>query len=479
MLITLATIACLTLIVYFLANQVLRIAIGLKPLLVCAVCAVLISIVLPRMVVGVMGLAGTLGVIMVCAAFFAYLIAYHYDKQPTTVNEAALEEAMPFVFVEPEKVDKVHEPSVAPEVLEDEVVEVSSDEEEKTIIVADADEARINSFEDFLAEEVLKMAPEDAGAFKKTGLFTYEQSEDVSQSVIEEAEIALPENDDAEAASETDVIAAIESESDTAVQEEISVELLQETEESSEEPDSLMEENDPDDVSGDAFENEPVLLPEILLEDAAEEELLASIAPILDEITVVETEKEAVSDEFLSENALLEVEEASVPEEKEEGACHQVEVGCFEEDDIHGDGEEALQAKDDRWEMLDVEELWDTALMHKEEKCLPEALGCLRTILRKYPENELVALAAVEAANILKNDGLYDEAIRLFSEARSLPAIQEDAAMEQEFVSAIAYLRIVKNILVQNRLGFLPFRSIPQEISQEIELEFREWRKLA
>ncbi len=455
MLITLATIAVLTLIVYFLANQVLRIAIGLKPLLVCAVCAVLISVVLPRMVVGVMGLAGTLGVIMLCAAFFAYLIAYHYDKQPAAVNETALEEAIPLTFTESEKPERSSEPSITSEASQKEFVETNSFEEEKLDSVAN-EAVKQAAFEEKPEESVLKRLPKDDG--ESTGLFAYEQQNEALLQVVmpKEAEVALPDLNDADEAETPLEMEKIVFAEDAAGQEP--------GESQDEQPIALTDENEAEDRT------EPLLSEMILTEPVLDDPAEAVAAIASEEENVVEKEAATV-DEELPENVILAAEE--------DLACLQVESECLAEDDIHGDGESELQANNDDWESLDVEELWDAALLHKEENRSPEALGCLRMILRKYPEDELVALAAVEAANILKNDGLYDEAIRLFSEARSLPAIQEDTAMEQEFVSAIAYLRIVKNILVQNRLGFLPFRSIPQEISQEIELEFREWRKLA
>jgi hypothetical protein len=92
--------------------------------------------------------------------------------------------------------------------------------------------------------------------------------------------------------------------------------------------------------------------------------------------------------------------------------------------------------------------------------------------LRLYRFNEAAPFMAIEIANLLKNKGAYDEAIAVLSDSRSLLALLENKALDQEFVVTIAYLRIVKNTLLEKRVGYMPFTRIPAEISREIDAEF-------
>jgi hypothetical protein len=82
----------------------------------------------------------------------------------------------------------------------------------------------------------------------------------------------------------------------------------------------------------------------------------------------------------------------------------------------------------------------------------------------------------MEIGTILKNSGQYNEAIHVFCEGRKLPGVQKNTMFDLEFIKTIAYLRIVKNILLQNRLGDISFKNIPGTVLKEIDSEFREWR---
>ncbi|WP_346354246.1 hypothetical protein [Azotosporobacter soli] len=423
-LITLMTISFSTLMVYFFANHVFKIAIRLKPLLICAACAILISVVLPRLAVGMVGLAGTFGILLVCAVIFAYLIAYHCDKPATDSDECEVTSGKIIVDeplvqplakdVEPsqrQELPKCESIAEIPETFPEKEVEVAVQMPEPFVAV---DESVAFEEVSFALEDVAEMALEASDLKRKS---------DQKEETIESEPELEPVKDECRTTEDDRVDLRLQSEARNIVVEQY------------------------DDGEVELRTDKEV---NVTLEAAAE--------------------TGASVDVELS----LELEDVITPEEREAASQLPVEPG----DDIGRDGE-IVQADNAQWETLDLEMLWDMALTHKEEKAFALALGCFRAILRRFPESDLVSLVAIEAANLLKNDGLYDEAINLFSEARTLPAIREDAPMEQEFIVAIAYLRIVKNILVQNRLGFMPFRNIPEEILHEIDSEFKEWRKLA
>lgn len=125
-----------------------------------------------------------------------------------------------------------------------------------------------------------------------------------------------------------------------------------------------------------------------------------------------------------------------------------------------------------------LDDLLDYAFQQKEAGNLCLALKYFQQALKLYPDNEVSPLIVVEIGSILKNKGQYDEAIKVFVEGRNLPALRSNSTVQQDFINTIAYLRIVRNVLLQRRLGFIPYGEIPAAVFDEIDAEFREWRKL-
>lgn len=126
-----------------------------------------------------------------------------------------------------------------------------------------------------------------------------------------------------------------------------------------------------------------------------------------------------------------------------------------------------------------LDELLELAFVYKEELDFTLALKCFREALKRFPESEAAPYLVVEVANILRNKGAYDEAINVFAFGRSLPGLQPDSMLAQEFTETIAYLRIVRNTLLERRLGFIPYHKIPGDVCRDIDVEFREWRNFA
>lgn len=124
----------------------------------------------------------------------------------------------------------------------------------------------------------------------------------------------------------------------------------------------------------------------------------------------------------------------------------------------------------------DLDSLMDFAFSQKEQRDFPQALKAFRQALRLYPNSEVAPFLVMEIGTILKNLGSYNEAIKIFTEGRALIAVINNSTLEQEFINNIAYLRVVKNILIQNSLTFMPFNLIPENALKEINKEFSEWR---
>ena len=125
-----------------------------------------------------------------------------------------------------------------------------------------------------------------------------------------------------------------------------------------------------------------------------------------------------------------------------------------------------------------LELLMNDAFNQKEKQSYDEALAAFVRALQLFPGSDAAPYIIIEIANILKAKGLYDDAINVFSEGRKLPGLLKNPSLHQEFIDTIAYLRIIKNILVENRLGFVPFSQIPQPVINMIDSEFADWKRI-
>ncbi len=81
MIISMLTISIFTYVVYMLANKILAIQMHIKFLVLCAFCAFSMSLILPRLFVGVVGLSGTFCIIILFGLISSYFIARYYDAE--------------------------------------------------------------------------------------------------------------------------------------------------------------------------------------------------------------------------------------------------------------------------------------------------------------------------------------------------------------------------------------------------------------
>lgn len=125
-----------------------------------------------------------------------------------------------------------------------------------------------------------------------------------------------------------------------------------------------------------------------------------------------------------------------------------------------------------------LDELMDYAFKQKESKNFERSLKAFRQALNLYPECDAAPFLILEIATIQKKAGRLDEAIATFGEGRRIASNIKNASLEKEFIDAIAYLRIVKNVLVQHDMYCIPYHKIPADIMDEVDKEFLEWRKL-
>lgn len=378
--VTLTAVAATTLIVYKLGNRLTGVTLHIKSLILCAICALFISLILPRIVVDFAGLSGSVIFLLFFAIIFAYFVAqYDASCKPTqsthqvidsdTFSEACITAPIPVDNSVPDHIL----PSLGPLPVDVEKV--------KTVAV----------IEDLITE----VQPEFA---------------------VAAASVTAPE---------TDYI-----------------------------PYNLQEEPEP--------------LAPIMLQQVNDDEE-RHIEEVAEEVKKTEDPNliDCISDPAIVEPVDLQTAATVVDD--------QVIVSSTVAEELP----QAIPPTVLAVPAVSLEELMEMAYQEKEQKNFNQALTIFRQALSQYPEDAAAPFLTVEIGNILKNKGLYDEAIQVFSDGRNLSGLRNDPLLEQEFISTVAFLRIIKNTLLQHRLGFVPFNSIPEAIMEEINTEFREWRNLS
>jgi hypothetical protein len=321
-------------------------------------------------------------------------------------------------------------------------------------------------------EIVLEGEPEEASADEPEAIAaaSVDSVPETGTETAEKASAAKPEQDtDSPATEVPDVIPAAEIETDSAAMDDQAAGLEMEIE--------LNLIAGP--VAGSEIEQDDEEA--IPLPSSAASEVEPACEPLIDE-TASGLEAEA---ESLATLALAGADEAAA------GPLAETNLAQHESPKPEGEGSEAAAADDEplaeESEVTAIAEpvsdslddLLDFAFNQKDQGNLTLALDTFRRAFKLYRESEAGPLLVIEIAGLLKAKGAYDEAVVFLSDGRSLSALQHNQLLDQEFVNTIAYLRIVKNTLMQNRIGFVPFQRIPDEIAKEIDEEFREWRNLA
>ncbi len=135
--------------------------------------------------------------------------------------------------------------------------------------------------------------------------------------------------------------------------------------------------------------------------------------------------------------------------------------------------EQPTMANTMTYESLD--DLIDDAVTKKESGNYFSAINLYKQGLCQYPNDDAIPFIIVEIANIYKNLGDYDHAIAIFVDGKQLNIVKKSKTLEKEFINSIAFLRIIKNVLLVSKQQQLPFNEIPCELKEKIEAEFHEW----
>lgn len=554
---SLVAILLATLIVYKLANSIFGLDLRLKPLLLCALCAMFISLVLPKIVVGFAGLPGTLAVLAVFAVVFAYFVAKYEDNSSFQEDDAEPEADMfdpgpvsgiagslTIEAVNDGKLDEQNQAVDSQAGEQPAYVQASLHTAENIEILADGSEpdndAEVSAFPETALEATMtseEVSSENAdeeyvgtvSAEGDTQVILQTQMSGPAEvlEIIEAQPEAALEGMTAVLEADAEEVTPVEESSDVAgevsageehlqaaapeqmaepaltdlsepVQEVAGVEEADAAEENQETVEQEIEPEITESVvtSAEASHAEvaavtEAVIQQIVVEPAASEVSaeaaqagLQDHVPELPEIVKMEeiapqpVQIEIVADSSgIIEDLSSKVTEPVIADSRKEVVQERLE-GIPEQSFGREAESSTMNYNEPLPESEDLDDLLDFAFVSKESQDFSAAFRAFNRALVLYPNSDAAPFLVVEIGNILKNKGSYDEAIRVLSDGRSLSHTRHDKMMEQEFISAIAYLRITKNVLLQNRLGNIPFTDIPPQIVQQIDEEFKEWRNV-
>lgn len=518
--ITLLTISVSTLIVYVVSNKLFSVRIQWKPLFWCAGCALFISIVLPRIVVGTLGITATLILLAVCAILFAYFIAYHYDMEHANQTQSTTEPALPepdygkvpaaatatppvpvlssaasisaqpqvlepaglAVCKEADKSSMSPVYSASPIVKKKETVHlkpgtqeplpnstalakaVRQQETKPTIVPTKAVPAAMPTKKVQPPPAVSLAKPPAAAVLAKPTKPNLSTTKPSLKPTLNKP-LEVPPKPAVAAATTTKPtnVVALPIKAPLVAAEPAKKQATSKTAAPSRQPEpaalvAVTAESAPAIKMGEQRQPQPAIPPVV----AADVKTPAA---------------QALNQPVTASQEIVPLPEKGVEQVSTDTVAMALKEPKPQESPLKPSISPALAKRIST--ITDLDNLLDIAFEQKEEKNAAGALLVFRRALQLYPDSDAAPFLVMEIGTLLKNLGAYDEAIQVFADGRNTTALKQDATLDQEFISTIAYLRIIKNILLDHRLGLMPFAAIPDPIMKEIEAEFREWRNLA
>ncbi len=446
-------------IIYKLANFI-GLKISIKSLFLCAICSLLINLILPLNIK--LFNHSNLSIVFIIALLSAYFITYYNEKitssqidpdEEAFLNTEVLNELLPLKFKTLFSTKKL-------------LTETSSNKDNEPIII---ENLSINNNTTLITEDPVIEAEVSNEVIEEPVIETEASSElldepiiatEASNEVVEEPIIAT------EASSEIIEEPVIETEASNEVIEEPVID----TEASSE----LVEEPVIETEASNELVEEPVIETETSSEIIEEPVIEAEVSNELVEEPVIETE---ASNEVIDEPVIETETSSEIIEEpiiETEASNELVEEPVIETDDIADINENyVLLSDNDVFTTDDMDELVDLATEYKDSSP-DKAFKALQKALFKNQENDYAPFIIIEMTNILKAQGLYAEAIEIYQQALMLNIIKTDSYLLKQFSNTITYLSILKTTLTSYNLPKLPFKEISPEILAIVEKDFAE-----
>lgn len=120
-----------------------------------------------------------------------------------------------------------------------------------------------------------------------------------------------------------------------------------------------------------------------------------------------------------------------------------------------------------------LDELLDRAYDERDKGHVWQAIEIYRKALERYQNDEYAPFVAIDLGNIYKEQALYTEAIKIYEQALTLPAVNRNASTKKEFANNLQYLRVIYDVLLKYHVLSTPFSQLSREILQEIDTEFK------
>ena len=86
-----------------------------------------------------------------------------------------------------------------------------------------------------------------------------------------------------------------------------------------------------------------------------------------------------------------------------------------------------------------------------------------------YHSDSYAPFIVIDMGNIYKNSGAYEDAVHVYQNALTLPAVAGSADTYEEFSKNADYLRMVQLVLARHNSPRIAFDEIPEDWQQEIE----------
>lgn len=169
-----------------------------------------------------------------------------------------------------------------------------------------------------------------------------------------------------------------------------------------------------------------------------------------------------------------EADEETADTEEAEAAEESEEADKAEPEPIEESEEEPAEPLPETLETLD--DYLDYAQEQKTSGTYKLAAAAYRKALDVYGDDPYTPFVVIDLGNLYKDIGSYNKAADVYEEALSLPILKGQTDIQAEFKKNIRYLHTVSHILTRHNVPNTPFRKIPPEYMQEIEISFKENR---
>ena len=227
-------------------------------------------------------------------------------------------------------------------------------------------------------------------------------------------------------------------------------------------------------AGGDAKEKEvgePETEPEIEMEQKSEPDILEP-KPIPEEKIIWEVElppdavapePEPVAEEPTPEPEPEPVVEEPTPEPEPEPVAEESESELEPEEE---EPSFMFELPDD---LSTLDDYLDYAYAEKDAGHTAIAAAAYQKAIDGFPDDPYLPFLVIELGNLYKEAGAYDVAADTYRDALSLPVIQGQNGIVDEFKKTIAYLEAVSHITNRHDAPEIPFSQIPPDWLAEIE----------